>query len=93
MSGAIIIWQHQCMRAFRKAGAIDGSSAKPLAQIGCRDSFTFRCLVRNKVIVQAAGGGFYLDLRAADRFQRRQIVAIFATAGLIILLLVWLRVF
>jgi hypothetical protein len=93
MSGAIIMWQYQCMRAFRKAGAIDASSAKPLAQIGCRDSVTLRCLVRNKVIVQAASGYFYLDLAAADRYYRRVLIFSFAVAALIILLLIWLRVF
>jgi len=77
------------MRAFDAARALDSKSAKPLSEIGVRNSFLFQRMVRRDVFVAAAAGAYYMDRAAAERFRRsrrlRVIIGTIAVLGVGIL--------
>jgi hypothetical protein len=85
MAGEVLILQNRYMRRFREAEAFTPERTVTLADIGERNSFVFRALVRRGVIVDAGGGRYYLDRERADALveRRRQVVLWVAIAGVI----------
>ncbi|HSL21400.1 MAG TPA: hypothetical protein VK886_07690 [Vicinamibacterales bacterium] len=86
---AIIAKQNRYMRKFRERRAVSGDSAVTLAELGQRDSWVFRGLVKRGVIHNAGADRFYLDQQAADAFvERRRQVFVWSLAALVIVALV-----
>jgi hypothetical protein len=60
-------------QAFREAGAVSPDTAVRPSDAGLRESFTFRRLVRRRILVRVRDGRYYLDeARAVAVQQRRQ---------------------
>ncbi len=87
MSGAVIILkQNRLMRSFAKEGATDPSHSVTLEELGFRESWVFRRMVKRGVFVAIGSGRYYLDEEAAQQFRRLRRAKIRA------ILLVWLVV-
>lgn len=90
MSGAVVAYQNRLMRRFREAVATGPESATTLAEIGCRDSWTFRRMVARGVFVETDAGRFYMDEDAARWFvKRRWRVAFIFLAVVVVLFAIW----
>ncbi|MCP4642332.1 MAG: hypothetical protein GY851_17940 [bacterium] len=71
--GAVIVMrQNRYMRRFREAGATSADRAVTLDEIGCRDHWIFRRMVRRGVFVHLGEGRYFLDEAGASRFVRRR---------------------
>jgi len=87
----VIIKQNQYMRIFRKADATDRSRAKPLAELGIRETHIFRRMVDKGVFVATGAGPYYMDQDAAAEFiaARRKRAFYMLALVLIALLILW----
>lgn len=83
--GVIIRKQNRYMRRFAEAGAADPDHAVTLAELGCRDSWIFRRMVKKGVFVACGTDRYHLDERAAREFRqwRWTRIVIFVVAALI----------
>jgi hypothetical protein len=68
----LIARQNRYLRKFTAAGAVAPAGARPLREVGVRDSRVFRRLVSRGVLVEAAPGRFYLDPPASAAFRHRR---------------------
>ncbi len=94
MSGEyVIIVQNKYMRAFRKAGATDRGRAKPLADLGIRESGIFRRMAAKGVFVDAGGGLYYMDENAAAEFLAYRRKKSFYALVIMLLALLFLWIF
>lgn len=90
-AAVILIRQRRIVDQFLDAGALSEHDAVPAASLGVRQSFAFRRLVRGGVLVEAPGGGYFVNMTAwqARRHRIRMtglvLLAVFA-AGLLVAL-------
>jgi len=91
MSGTVVVMhQNRLMRRFRDARATSPKSARTLAEIGCRNSWTFRRMVARGVFIETDDGRYYMDEDAAHWFvKRRWRVMLIFLAVLILLFVIW----
>lgn len=87
----IIIKQNRYMRIFKNAGATDPGHARPVEELGIRETGIFRRMVEKGVFVAVGTEAFYLDLKAADELitRRRKRAFFMLILILIVLLLLW----
>ncbi len=65
----IIIRQNECMRKFRRAGAVDPTRAKPLAELDIKPSRIFRKMEDKSIFLPGrAPDTYYMDTNAAEDF-------------------------
>ena len=89
MSGvAVILRRNAIAQRFRAAGALSAESAKGLSEIGERDGFMLRALVRRGVIVEPQPGRFFLDDEAFTRFKNLRKLILFGALAVVALVLV-----
>ena len=94
MSGAVVVMhQNRLMRRFRDAMATTPKSARTLAEIGCRNSWTFRRMAARGVFIETSDGRYYMDEDAARWFVKRRwrVMVVFLAA--VILLFAILQMF
>lgn len=60
-AAVILLKRAKYLRAFREAQATSPDTAKPLMQLGIRDSFLFRRMVSRGVFVALPDGRYYLS--------------------------------
>ena len=73
MSGAVVVMhQNRLMRRFRDAKATTPKSGRTLAEIGCRNSWTFRRMAARGVFIETSDGRYYMDEDAARWFVKRR---------------------
>ena len=75
MSGATVIIhrQRRMVRRFREAGATTPALARPLDQLGIRESWVFRHMARRGVFRVVDANRWHLDEEAYARFERRRL--------------------
>jgi hypothetical protein len=91
MSGAVVVMrQNRLMQRFRDAKATAPKSATTLADIGCRNSWTFRRMVARGVFIETGDGRYYMDEDAARWFVKRRwrVMLIFIAVAIILFALV-----
>lgn len=67
---AICIRRYQ--QAFRAAGAVTPDTAVHPFDVGLRESFVFRKLVRHRILVPVSGNRYYLDEAHVAAVQHRK---------------------
>lgn len=88
--GAVVMYQNRLMRRFRDAKATAPDSAKTPAEIGCRNSWTFRRMAAKGVFIETDDGRYYMDENAARWFvKRRWRLMLIFLAVVILLFLIW----
>jgi hypothetical protein len=90
MSAAALIRQKRAMQRFVQANATTREQAQRLQDLGVRPGWPIRRMIARGVFVPVGDDRFYLDVDAWARFRHRQLVIIWTTVGLI--LIVWLLV-
>jgi hypothetical protein len=88
-----IIKQNQYMRVFRNGEATERGRAKPLGELGIRETRIFRDMVGRGVFVQAGGDSYYMDQDAAAEFIAARRKRIFFSLVLALIALLLLFVF
>ena len=68
----IIRRQNRLMRDFVQAGAVSPDKARPLADLGQRESWVFRRMVAAGVFIDVGEGRWYLDQAGAEAFRKRR---------------------
>lgn len=88
MSGAVIIHkQNRFMRRFSEERATDPAHSVTLEELGFRESWVFRRMVKRGVFVAVGSGRYYLDEDAAQQFRRWRRAKIGVV--LLVVLIVW----
>ena len=64
--------QNRVMRRFHKANAVGPGQAKPLSDVGQRESLVLKYLCFRGVIVRDGPGLYYLDPAGEKDFRRRR---------------------
>ncbi len=83
--------QNRLMRRFHDGQVTDPESAKPLTDVGCRNTWVFRRMVARGVFVEINDGRYYMDENAAQMFvtmRRRRMRMFFAVV--IVMCMAWL---
>ena len=88
-AAVVVMRQNRYMRRFADAGATGPQSGKTLSDLGCRDSWIFRRMVRFGVFVPCGDDRFYIDLDMSTQFvkRRRMRAIVFLTIALIVALM------
>jgi len=90
-AGAIVAGkQNRYMRRFEDAGATSPASARTPEELGCRQSFVFKRLVKQGVFVEAPGHRYYIDLVTAAAFRARRRAVVLAIVGIALLVVIFL---
>lgn len=77
--------QHELVRAFHAAGALDPTRARSPREVGVREDLVLRGLVRRGVLGATEGGRFWLDVHGWERWRRARFRAALVLLALILL--------
>lgn len=77
--------QQRYLRAFRRAGATDAEHACTLAEVGLKESRTFRKLVDDGYLI-AAPKGYYVNEERVELHRQRELTASLIVTGILTVL-------
>jgi hypothetical protein len=70
LSGAAVVIrkQNRYIQKFKDSGAISESNARPLKEMGIKEDYIFRSMVKRGVFIGTEGEKYYINLNISDEF-------------------------